>query len=106
MKKLLIICTILLFSCSSKTTNPHIITSVFKEFPPGKIKSVKREEVMISLTYKFLKQTDGNTKHELLDCLRTDITYKSIREEKIYIEAKYYKCSIAKMVSREKFIIR
>lgn len=106
MKNLLILISILLLACSSKEpVTPHTVTSVFKEFPPGKIKSVKNGETMISLTHKTLKQTDGNSKHELLDCLRTELTYIGVKGDKINLEARYFKCSRAKMESREKYII-
>lgn len=108
-KKLKILAFILMFSvftsCSNKVAGPSYITSVLKDIPPGKIKTVKKGEVMAAMTHKFFRQNGGEIKHELLDCLKTTIVFKGRKENRILIDALYYKCSGAVSLARENYTI-
>ncbi len=106
MKNILIFITLIfLVSCSSKVVNKPYISSVSKHFPPGKIKVVKKGGVIFSMTHKKFEQSNGITKHKLLDCLRRDLVYKNVTGKNILIETENYKCSEAMAIAREKHTI-
>ncbi|MCP3921485.1 MAG: hypothetical protein GY714_02755 [Desulfobacterales bacterium] len=106
MKNILIFITmVFLVSCSSKVVNKPYISSVFKDFPSGKIKVVKKGGTMFSMTHKKFEQSNGITKHKLLDCLRIDLVYKNVTGKNILLESENYKCSNAKPIAKEKHII-